>query len=219
MTVLSTKAGVKSRLASFTEFSTEAGSSDVMSRQPYGSVTISQLVKGVEYPNAQSAIDDIRGFAVRAINTIEINDDGISPEGISQIDQWAFDGAVEDDTLTAGDEVVISVFGFSVKALVGDTGEEFAAKVKLVLEDAITASYVISAVEVSSSAGNILNVTYADNQQHNLVGSSFKGITITPTILSPAKAGYGAWVRIGTKTETLDGSATPVILHYFKRIA
>lgn len=220
MTILSTKAGVKSRLADFTQFTTIEGNDDVMSKQAYGSVTITQLAKGVEYANVQSAIEDVRNFTIRPINSIEINTDGISPEGISQVDQWEFTGDVTDVTLQAGDPVIINVYGFPVHATVGDTAEDFANKVALTLNtDAVMKNFVLNKIEVSSLGGNILNVTYIDNQVHNLEGFSTKGITVVPTTLSPAKAGYGAWNRIGTRNETLDGSASPITFHYFKRYA
>lgn len=220
MTILSTKAGVKSRLADFAQFTPIERNDDVMNKQAYGSVTITQLAKGVEYANVQSAIEDVRNFTIRPINSIEINTDGISPEGIAQVDQWEFSGVVTDGTLQAGDPVIINVYGFPVHATVGDTAIDFANKVSLALTaDAVMKSFVLDKVEISSISADILNVTYIDNQVHNLDGFSTKGITVVPTTLSPAKPGYGAWTRIGTRNETLDGSAAPVTFHYFKRYA
>lgn len=219
MTILSTKAGVKSRLADFLEFTVDTGNYDVMNKQPYGSVTITQLAKGVDYANVQSAIEDIRGFSIHPINTVIINTDGVSPDGVSQSDQWEFSGLVEDDNLAAGADVIILVYGFPVTVKVGNTAEEVANKVRLVLEDAVTADFVISKANVSATAGNILDVTYIDSQQHNLKPFITKGITVTPSLISPNKTGYGSWTRIGTKTETLDGMAQPLLLHYFKRLA
>lgn len=105
-----------------------------------------------------------------------------------------------------------------VPALIGDTDTEFAAKVKLVLEDAITAGDVISSVEVSTSAGNILNVKYIDNQEHILPSYSSCGVSISASIQSPSKVGYGSWDLIGRQSLTFDGATSPTVLQYFKRM-
>ncbi|QQG32134.1 short tail fiber [Citrobacter phage CkP1] len=216
MSILSTKAGVKSRLADYLQFETK-NSNDVMSKQPYGSITISQLAKGVDYDNVQSAIDDVRNFSIKAINTIEINTDGVSPEGSSQTDTWVFEGTVSNSNGTT-DDSMINVFGFNVLVSDSDTADEVADKVKLVLDVAVANNFVINSVVKGANPGE-LEVNYIDNQTHELSPTYANGIKITQTILSPAKEGYGAWIRIGTKTETLDGAAEPVLLHYFKRIA
>ncbi|ANA49498.1 baseplate wedge subunit [Salmonella phage vB_SnwM_CGG4-1] len=217
MSVMSTKAGVKSRYSDNIQFIPASANSDVMSKQPYGSLTISEYSKGIEFPNVQSAINDVRNFTIRPINSIEINTDGVSPEGVSQTDTWTFTGTVVKPDGGTGD-AIISVFGFPVTATVGDTAEEFTAKAKLVLEDAVLKNFIINTVS-QGSTGAELTVSYIDNQTHVLQPETHFGITVSSTIISPAKPGYGAWTRIGTKTETLEGSATPVLLHYFKRLA
>ncbi|MGZ7126095.1 hypothetical protein ACXWOB_09515, partial [Streptococcus pyogenes] len=78
----------------FLQYEQATGSIDVMNTQPVGSNTISQKYQGVEFPNVQSAIEDIRGFAILPIGSIVINDTGVSPEGIQQIDAWTFTGTV-----------------------------------------------------------------------------------------------------------------------------
>ncbi|AKU43828.1 baseplate wedge subunit [Citrobacter phage Merlin] len=216
MSLLNNKAGVVSRLADYLQFNTTQNN-DVMNKQPYGSITITQLAKGVEYSNIQSAIQDIRSFSIRPINSIEINTDGISPEGVSQTDQWTFTGTVARQDGETSD-CIISVFGFNVLVSVGDTAEEVKAKAKLVLEDAVTNNFVVNTV-ADGTNGNELVVTYIDNQSHNLKPLSSYGITVSSTTLTPGKEGYGVWNRIGTKTETLEGLTDPVLLHYFKRIA
>ncbi|MGZ7142686.1 hypothetical protein ACXWOE_09715, partial [Streptococcus pyogenes] len=63
ISVSSSKAGLISRSAAFLQYEQATGSIDVMNTQPVGSNTISQKYQGVEFPNVQSAIEDIRGFA------------------------------------------------------------------------------------------------------------------------------------------------------------
>ncbi|WZB37632.1 baseplate wedge protein [Erwinia phage COW86c] len=218
ISVSSSKAGLTSRQAAFLQYETAADSIDVMNTQPLGSNTISQKYQGVDYPNVQSAIEDIRGFAILPIGSIVINDTGTSPEGIQQIDDWTFTGEVAVEGKAAGDDVLVDVYGFMVPAKVGDTDTEFAAKVKTVLEAAITAGEIISSVEVSSSAGNILNVKYIDNQEHILPAYSSCGVSISASIQSPSKVGYGAWDLIGRQSLTFDGATSPTVLQYFKRM-
>lgn len=218
ISVSSSKAGLKSRSAAFLQYELASGSIDVMNTQPLGSNTISQKYQGVDFPNVQSAIEDIRGFAILPIGSIVINDTGTSPEGIQQIDDWTFTGAVEVEGKNAGDSVLVDVYGFMVPATVGDTDTEFTAKVKTVLENAITAGEIISSVEVSSSAGNILNVKYIDNQEHVLPAYSSCGISVSASIQSPSKVGYGAWELIGRQSLTFDGASAPTVLQYFKRV-
>ena len=219
MTILSTKAGVLSRSAGSVEFIRDQGNSDSMGRQPYGSVTITQVAQGIDYPNVQSAVEDIRAFTIRPVNSIEINTDGVSPEGISQVDEWTFSGTVTSPTAAIGSTVILNIFGFPVTALVGDTAEEFVTKARAAIDVAVAANTAIESVNIKPLTSTTLTIVYIDNQPHALNGISSFGITVIPTTVSPAKPGYGAWVRIGSKNETLDGASGPVTLHYFKRLA
>lgn len=218
MSVLNSKAGVISREADYLQFSVTDGNIDVMNNQPYGSNTISQKFKGVQYPNIQSAIDDVRNFSILPVESVLINTDGISPEGQAQSDAWTFSGTVENGTAAEGTSVIVNVYGFSIVASVGDTAEEFTAKVKIALEQAVVKNEIINEVTDSPGSGNILNVKYQDNQVHKLPSYSDHGITISSSIASPAKAGYGTWNLIGRQTITFDGASDPTVLHYFKRI-
>lgn len=218
MSVLNTKAGVISRDAGYLQFATTEGNIDVMNNQPYGTNTITQKFKGVQYSNVQSAIDDIRNFSILPLETVLINADGISPEGQAQSDEWTFTGTVENGDAASGTPIIISVYGFPVTGAVGDTAEEFTAKVKTVLEDASVRNEIINEVTDSATGGNILNIKYQDNQVHNLPTYSDHGITVTPVVTSPAKAGYGTWNLIGRQSITFDGASEPTVLHYFKRI-
>lgn len=186
--------------------------------QPYGSPTITTLAKGVQYSNVQDAIDDVVALYTASIGAVHISEDGSNPAGSAQVDEFKFIGRVVDATKNTGDPLNFSFYGFKVSVLVGDTGEEVAAKVKLVLEEAAARNFVINNVGFGATL-DILQIKYNDNQQHILPKVSKDGISITQTTISPAKAGYGVWTRIGTQTLTLDGATAPVTLYYFKREA
>lgn len=219
MSLLNNKAGVISRNADFLGYSPTLGDIDVMNRQAVGSVTISQTSKGFYEPNVQSAINDVHSLSILPINSIVINSDGISPEGQSQVDDWIFTGTVSNESDPVGTEVIIPVFGFPVKALVGDNAEEFATKVKTSLAEAVTNRMAINSYTDHPTDGNTIQVTYIDNQAHNLESYYSYGITISASSVSPSKPGYGDWSRIGAQTITFDGSSDQTILYYFKRIA
>lgn len=215
MSVLSTKASVISRFSDFLQFRPKRNDTDVLGNQAVGSVTISQMASGFYEPNVQSALDDLHNFATLPLNAVIVNTDGISPGGVAQVDIWSFSGTV---TGEPGKEVIINVYGIPVKALVGDTAEEFKAKAKLAIQDAATSLMAINTVQ-DATLGNELQISYLDNQVHNLQPIASSGISTTVTTLSEPKVGYGSWLRIGAQTVTFDGGGDPVILYYFKRIA
>lgn len=207
-----------SREASYHEFAVKTGSLDVGNTQPYGSPTISETSKGILYPNTQSAIDDLAAMFTTGIGGVHISEDGINPAGSSQVDEFKFTGIVQDADKLAGDDINFDFYGFPTVVKVGDTGEEVAAKVKLKLEEAASANYVINTVGFGATL-DILQIKYNDYQTHVLPKRSYKNITTEQTTVSPAKSGYGVWTRIGTQTLTLDGATSPVTLYYFKREA
>jgi len=156
MSLLNNKAGVISRLADFLGFRPKAGNIDVMNRQSVGSVTISQLAKGFYEPNVESAINDVHNFSIKDVGTIITNKTGVSPEGVSQTDYWAFSGTVTDDSLPPGSPVTVLVFGLPVSATTGMTAIEFVAKVRVALQEAITSFTAINSYKDHPTDGSKL---------------------------------------------------------------
>lgn len=219
MSLLSNKAGVISRNSNFLTYDTIPGNTDVLGYQAPGTVTISQYAKGFYEDNVESALNDVVSISL-PINAIVTNTDGISPGGVAQVDAWTFSGTVTGvNGQVTGDAVIVTVYGIPVPALVGDTAIEFTLKAQAVILQLITDQKVIATCTPDSVANDILNIKYIDNQKHNLPAMSDHGITVSTTNLSPAKNGYGDWLRIGTQSITFDGGSTPTLLHYFKRIA
>lgn len=188
----------------------------VGNNQPYGSVTIEQTKNGFMHSNVQAAIDDIISLYTLPINTIITNTDGIYPTGVSQIDRYEFSGEVTDPVLPEGSVVKFNCFGFYTDVLVGDTAEEVASKVKITLLSEALKNNVFNEI-IDGATLSVFEVRYNDTQNHYLNPIYQSGITLTPSILSSAKPGYGTWTRIGTETKTLDGSVEPVTIYYFKR--
>lgn len=179
---------------------------------PIGSGSIDQSTLGVSYPNVQDAIGDVVSLFEMPINSVVINTDGISPEGVSQADIYKFSGTVRG---TIGTDVIVQVFGIPVPCKGGDTADEFTTKAKVVLD-----SYAFSNKYFSSVAAptpSEIQITYNDFKPHVLNTYVDQGIKVEQIINSPARPGYGQWQKIGTQNLSLDGQPdTPVF--YFKRI-
>lgn len=205
-----------SKYSSHHEFDIDQGSILVGNNQPVGSATISQTQYGIHYPNAQSAIDDSVSLGIMAVNSIIITDDGISPAGNSQTDEYKFAGTVTAEGKNPGDTVIFDFYGFPAEVVIGETGEEVAGKVKTQLDIAMGRNHVFNSVGFGSTQ-DILQIKYNDYQNHQIDDKIQFGIKINRTLVSPAKPGYGTWFRIGTQTITLDGATAPTILYYFKR--
>ena len=205
-----------SRNATNLEFNARQGNILVANTQPYGSATIDQVKNGVQYPNVQSALDDMPALFTLPINSIAINTDGISPAGVAQADTWTFSGIAASEGKAPGADMVVNTFGFSTIVKGGGTGDEVATKVKLTLDLAAQKGLAISQVTVGTSL-DILQVRYSDYQDHKLVAMTSNGITITPATVTPAKPGYGVWTKIGTEQKTMDASVGVVTFYYFRR--
>lgn len=184
--------------------------------QPYGSLTIDQTKDGVDYPNIQSAIDDLASLTILPIDSVLVNTNGISPAGVQQTDEYTFTGVVGVEGKSTGDVVKFNCFGFCTNVLIGDSADQVAGKVKTTLQLSAQNQVVFNTITTGSQL-NILQCKYNDVQSHDLIGYVDVGIKIDVSIMSPAKQGYGVWTRIGTQTITLDGSTAPVTLYYFKR--
>lgn len=219
MSLLNNKAGVISRLADFLGFRLKTNDIDVMNNQAVGSVTISQLARGFYDPNVESAINDLHAFSIRDVGTVITNITGVSPEGVSQTDYWAFSGSVTDSSLNTGDPVTVLVFGLPVSATVGMTSVEFVAQVRLAVQNAIAEFTAIDSYKDHPTDGSKLEIKYLDNQQHILNTYSIKGITISQEIISESKPGYGTWNLLGAQTVTLDSHVTPTVFYHFERTA
>lgn len=203
--------------SAFHTFDVDSNNFLVGNNQPYGTVSISQTAKGVMHPNVQSAIDDVASLFATKINQVIINTDGISPAGVPQVDTYTFTGVVQSEGKPEGTPVLINVFGFMVEVKVGDTAEEVAIKALAKLQ-AVTVDGIVFNEVITTNSTNVIQVKYIDYKNHELKPYSTFGITITPSIISPASVGHGSWLRIGTQILTLNGSSDPVTLYYFKRV-
>lgn len=205
-----------SRSASNHEFDVKTGSIIVANNRPYGAVSIEQVEKGITYPNVQSAIDDLASLFVMPINSVITNTDGISPSGVSQVDYYTLTGVVSAEGKVAGETTLINVFGFFAEVIVGQTAEEASASIRASMESAAFDGIAIDSVTIGPTL-DIIQVKYNDYQEHTLNAYTDQGVTITPTIITPAKGGYGTWSLIGTEVKSTDPVEGPLSFYYFRR--
>ncbi|QPB12436.1 hypothetical protein [Providencia phage PSTCR6] len=206
-------ATVPSRKADYLEYrvgdDTYSGNS-----APIGNYGTDQSVLGARYPTVQGAIEDLQGTFLE-VNSIIINDDGVNPQGTSQVDLLTIDGSVVSDTQTA----IISVFGLPFVFEKNDTTEEIAAKIVAQAQDYIIRNEYFSVVQLNALDSKKIDIQYLDFRKHLPFTHSEKGVTFTTEMQSPAKAGYGVWNKIGTQEVTFVDQTDKKLLHYFKRIA
>ena len=182
--------------------------------QAVGSVSVSQSFEGILQPNVQAAIDDVVSLFELPIDHVITNTSGISPAGQRQVDNITFTGVVKLDGKATGDKVQLNTYGFWTEVTVGDSADEAVAKIKVTLDLAKGDGKVFNDVSVGSQL-NILQISYNDFQPHVLKEYTNNGIKISQSIQSPAKSGYGTWLRLGSEDKSF--TSGNITLHYFRR--
>lgn len=179
---------------------------------PLGSLSATQSSLGVTYPNIQGALDDLTATFL-PINSIIINTDGSSPQGASQVDLLEISG-----TLDITEDQIILIYGIPVQVSPDETVEQITDKFIEIAKKYAEDSKLFSFVQKNPQS-QAVDIKYIDFRPHPPEESVQFGLTITSTLQSPAKSGYGTWAKIGTEEKTLTGQSDPVLLHYIKRIA
>lgn len=185
--------------------------------QKIGRPSISSTHKGFYEPNVNDALEQAVAMAPLGVNSIIVNTDGISPAPAAQVDRISMSGRVLDLNKSIGETVKVNFYGFYVDALNGDTAADFVVKVQNRLRAELAKNNVFASVIIPGQDRQSLEIRYVDNQSHVLPTYSNQGITFRQNVVSPAKQGYGTWLKIGTETKTLIGANSPITLHYFKR--
>lgn len=176
-----------------------------------GSPTVDQLQLGVEFPNVQSAIDDLVQLYQTPINGVVIYTDDIkTPAGINMTERLVISGEAT--------STVTYVYGIPVPILVGDNHESVTTKALAVLNKYKDAGIAIRQVGKVAGSNSQLDVTFNDTNPHENYRYSNNGITIQGTTQSVAVPGYGTWSKIGEQDVTFTGGSTTK-LYYHKRVA
>ena len=176
-----------------------------------GSPTVDQLQLGIDFPNAQSAIEDLVHLYQTPINGVVIYTDSTkTPAGASMIERLVVSG---ESTST-----VTYVYGIPVPVTVGENQDSVTAKILAVLNKYKTAGIAIRDVKLVSGSNSQLDVTFNDTNPHENYRYSNNGITIQGSTQSAAVPGYGTWSKIGEQDVSFTGVSTTK-LYYYKRVA
>lgn len=208
-------AKVPSREANYLEFELDSSDISVGNKVPYGSTTLKQTEKGVWYPNIQAAIDDVRAMMPSNLNEVYSCTDGISPAPAKQLTRVNFTGVCQMTADTP--DTILEILGVPIQMVDGETAAQVAIKFTAKVEALVADNIAVDKVLNSSSSQNIVDITHIDYQNHKFEDITWNGITVSFSVLSPAKAGYGAWALMGSEDKTFD--STVVRFYYFQRTA
>ncbi|QQV89577.1 baseplate wedge subunit and tail pin [Proteus phage SJ_PmiM] len=178
-------------------------------RVPLGTQDTRQSSLNVYQPNVQAALDDFKG-AFLPLNALIYNTDGENPQGASQVDFVDFSGTVE-----GTGPVIVQIFGIPLQVTGGNTASEVREAFEKLAQDLVSKNQYFSFVQKETETR--LTIKYIDYRDHDAINTYSNGINVSTEIQSPAKYGYGTWVKLGVKNETLGDTELPV--HVFKRIA
>ena len=193
----------------------------IANKNPIGAVSIDQIAKGFSNPSVQSAIEDIAAVSIQDIGTIVTNVTGTSPAGLQQTTRATFSGVVviadplSSDPITSTSSRIVEFLGIPITLIQGEDSDAIATKFSTALQVYATNSIGVDSVEQNQTTPSIIDFEHSDYNNHNYATEYNNGITVTYTVLSPAKYGYGNWLQIGQEDKTL-GSST-VTFHYFQR--
>lgn len=210
-------AKVPSREADFLEYEIGTKAPLIGGKRSIGGANIDQTSKGVNYPNVQSAIDDlytlVEQIPVNGIVTMAVDE---PPIAIQQVESITFSGTVlnADPGQT---KATVHVYGFpftfdnntnasTVCETVFDKFTEFVAEEKY-----------FDMVNRKGVNGDILEVRFIDSVPHPATAKTENGIGMNGTIDVAAKSGYGTWSKLGSAE--LPGVTPAVTVYYFKRIS
>lgn len=176
-----------------------------------GTASVDQLQLGVDYPNTQSAIDDLVNAYQVPINCVVTFADSLTtPGGDSMEEELVFTGEATG--------TLIHVYGVPVQVDIGDNAVAVSTKALAVLNKYKDAKIAIKTAVAVPGFNDKLKVSFLDTNPHANYNYSSAGITIAGLTTTPAKPGYGSWTKIGTGI-IKDGSGADVTLHYYKRTA
>lgn len=207
------KARVVSRDASFIEYNQGSKDPLIGNSRAIGGVNIDQSRKGVDYPNVQSAIDDLYTISQLRVGDVLVSTNPTAPEAVGQIETLTFTGAVKNSANPEFQKAVVHVYGIPFVFNKDQTHLDVIGVVLDKFTEMMNNNEIFSNVKRKGDENNELEVQFIDCIEHPATDTNENGIKITGTIDSPARAGYGTWSNMGSEEKF--GST----LYYFKRIA
>lgn len=176
-----------------------------------GSPTVDQLQLGVEFPNVQSAIDDLVQLYQTPVNGVIMTDDAsYNPSGTNMIERLTISGVAKTS--------IVYVYGIPVAVGIGDNDVAVTVSVLNVLNKYKNAGIAIKNAVAVAGVNNQIDVTFMDTNPHENYNYSDSGISIRGATSTTAVPGYGSWRIIGTTT-IKDTDNNNTVLTYHKRTA
>lgn len=209
-------AKVPSREADFLQYEMGTKEPLIGGKRTIGGANVDQLRKGVDYPNLQSAVDDLYSLAQQIpINGVLMMTEDSPPTAVQQVETITFSGEVlnADPDQT---KATIHVYGFP---FVFDNTTNASTVCETVFNkftEFVNDEKYFDLVTRKGTNGELLEVRFIDAVPHPVTDEVEHGITMLGTIDVQAKSGYGTWSKLGE----VDLAVTPVVpIYYFKRIA
>lgn len=209
-------AKVPSREADFLQYEMGSKLPLIGGKRTIGGANVDQLRKGVEYPNVQSAIDDLYSLSQQIpINGVIMMAEDNPPSAVQQVESITFDGTVQNPDPDQT-KATIHVYGFPFVFDNTTNASNVCETVYNKFTEFVNDEKYFDLVTRKGLNGEILEVRFIDAVPHPVTNSSENGITMVGTIDVQAKSGYGTWSKLGE----VDLPVTPVVpIYYFKRIA
>ena len=209
-------AKVPSREADFLQYEMGSKLPLIGGKRTIGGANVDQLRKGVEYPNVQSAIDDLYSMSEQIpINGVVTMAEDNSPSAVQQVESITFDGTVQNPDPDQT-KATVHVYGFPFVFDNTTNASTVCETVYNKFTEFVNDEKYFDLVTRKGLNGEILEVRFIDAVPHPVTNTSENGISMVGTIDVQAKSGYGTWSKLGQA----DLPVTPAVtVYYFKRIA
>lgn len=214
-----------SNTADAIEYRTDSKVIALANKNPVGALTLDQMARGFTSSNVQSAIDDLSSMCFMDVGGVQINTTGISPAGVQQTTRATFSGTVSiedplsDVSATSSSTRIINILGVNITLDQGETADHVATKFADALQIYSQNGIAVDTVQQNTTTPTIVDFRHLDYYNHYFDSIYINGITISFTILSPAKYGYGDWFKIGQEDKTFGDASSTVSFHYYQRLS
>lgn len=171
-----------------------------------GSPTVDSLQLGVEFPNVQSAIEDIANSYQVPISGVSFFMNDQPPGGTQMVERITVIGTAA--------ETFVEIYGIKVKVNIGDNQNNITTAIKAKLDEYKANKIAISDVTAVSGAGNQLDVKFIDTNNHVNYQYLRSDVKITGATSTRAVPGYGTWTKLGhTNITDTEGGTTQVFAY------
>lgn len=175
----------------------------ISGKNKVGDPTITDLSKGIDYPNVHSAISQIENMCL-PIGAICMTVDNIDPSGISITERLAIE--LPDQSIK--NPGFVNLYGLSIELSLGDTIDIVTSKIFDSLNRLVTENLGLDNISRPLGERGKIDVTFIDRLNHNNVSVNdiILGIVIKGSTISNSQNGYGQWEKIGNNNTLIPGT-------------